>query len=56
MSAGLNAGTLLHRRHDINRPIGQGDFGPVYQARDRRAARPPRHVALKRSGNQVNST
>ncbi len=53
MNAILALGTLLHRRYEIIRLLGQGDFGAVYRARDRRGASPPSLVAVKQMPVQI---
>ena len=53
MSLPLAAGTVLHQRYVIVRLLGQGDFGRVYQARDRRPGPGPRYVALKQLPMQM---
>ena len=53
MSARLEAGTLLHERYEVVKLLGQGDFGVVYQARDRRAVVDNRFVALKQMPMQM---
>lgn len=53
MSELLAAGTVLHQRYVIVRLLGQGDFGNVYQARDRRPGPGPRSVALKQLPMQM---
>jgi serine/threonine protein kinase len=53
VSAILPPRTLLHRRYQITKLLGQGDFGTVYQARDLKARSTPRHVALKEMPMQM---
>jgi len=53
MSTSLKAGTLLHQRYKIIRLLGEGNFGKVYQARDRRAGKSPRFVAIKQMPIQM---
>jgi serine/threonine protein kinase len=53
MSATLPAGTRLHRRYEIVGVLGQGSFGTVYQARDRRAAGGDPFVAIKQMPVQM---
>jgi serine/threonine protein kinase len=53
MSTSLIAGTLLHRRYRIVRLLGEGNFGRVYQARDQRANKSPRFVAIKQMPVQM---
>jgi len=53
MNAILAPGTLLHRRYEILKLLGQGDFGVVYRARDRRGASPPSLVAVKQMPVQM---
>lgn len=49
----LKAGTILHKRYEVVRILGEGDFGVVYHARDRRAANTPKHVAIKQMPMQM---
>lgn len=49
----LKPHTLLHRRYQIIKVLGQGDFGTVYQARDLKARSTPRQVALKQMPMQM---
>lgn len=49
----LEAGTLLQDRYEIIRWLGQGDFGTVYQARDRQAADADEFVAIKQMPMQM---
>jgi serine/threonine protein kinase len=53
MSTSLQAGTLLQRRYRIVRLLGHGNFGRVYQARDQRAGKSPRFVAIKQMPLQM---
>jgi serine/threonine protein kinase len=53
MIARLAAGTLLHKRYEIIKPLGQGDFGVVYKARDKQAVRTNQFVALKQMPMQM---
>jgi serine/threonine protein kinase len=52
MIALLEAGTLLHKRYEIVKPLG-GDFGLVYQALDRRAKKNNQLVAIKQFPAQM---
>jgi len=53
MSAVLQAGTLLHKRYEIIAVLGQGSFGTVYHARDRRAGKRDPSVAIKQMPAQM---
>jgi len=53
MSVTLEVGTLLHKRYEIVKILGQGDFGIVYQARDTRAVNSDRNVAIKQMPMQM---
>jgi serine/threonine protein kinase len=53
MSTSLKAGILLHKRYKIVRLLGEGNFGKVYQARDQRAGKSPRFVAIKQMPLQM---
>ena len=53
MSVTLEVGTLLHKRYEIVKVLGQGDFGVVYQARDKRAVNIDRFVAIKQMPMQM---
>jgi eukaryotic-like serine/threonine-protein kinase len=53
MMASLETGTLLHKRYEIIQVLGQGDFGIVYQARDKRAAQTNPLVAIKQMPMQM---
>ena len=47
MTTQLKKGTILQRRYRIVRLLGEGDFGAVYQARDLKAGKHDRFVAIK---------
>lgn len=49
----LKKGTLLHKRYEVMKLLGQGDFGAVYQARDQKAATNNRFVAIKQLPMQL---
>jgi serine/threonine protein kinase len=53
MNAILTPGTLLHKRYEIVKLLGQGDFGVVYRARDRRGASSSSLVAIKQMPVQM---
>ena len=53
MSTSLKAGTILHKRYKIIRLLGEGNFGRVYQARDQRAVKNHRFVAIKQMPMQM---
>lgn len=53
MSVKLEAGMLLEKRYEIVGLLGQGDFGIVYQARDRQTADIDKFVALKQMPMQM---
>ena len=53
MSDALKAGTLLHDRYEIVNLLGQGDFGIVYQARDKQAVHTNPFVAIKQMPMQM---
>ncbi len=52
-SAVLKKGTLLHKRYEVMKVLGEGDFGTVYQARDKRTGDTPRFVAIKQMPMQM---
>jgi len=43
----LEPGTLLNKRYEIVKVLGEGNFGVVYQAREKRLVRGTRQVAIK---------
>lgn len=49
----LKSGTILHKRYEIVKVLGAGNFGTVYQARDKQAADTPRFVAIKQMPMQM---
>ena len=49
----LEKGTILHKRYEVVKTLGQGDFGTVYQARDLRPKDTPRFVAIKQLPMQM---
>lgn len=53
MHATLKKGTVLHKRYEIVKVFGAGDFGTVYQARDTKAVNTPRYVAIKQMPMQM---
>lgn len=53
MSLSLKEGTLLHKRYKVVRLLGHGDFGVVYQARDRFAGDIDQFVAIKQMPMQM---
>ena len=53
MAVTLQPGTLLHQRYEIVRVLGHGDFGCVYQARDRQRVNADPFVALKQMPMQM---
>ncbi len=53
MNTTLQKGTLLHKRYVMIKILGAGDFGTVYQARDRKAVNAPRFVAIKQMPMQM---
>ena len=53
MRVTLEAGTVLHKRYEIVKVLGQGDFGVVYQAGVRQAAESGRFVAIKQMPMQM---
>jgi eukaryotic-like serine/threonine-protein kinase len=53
MMASLETGTLLLKRYEIIQVLGEGDFGIVYQARDKRAAKTNPLVAIKQMPMQM---
>lgn len=53
MNTTLQKGTLLHKRYEIVKILGAGDFGTVYQARDMKAVNTPRFVAIKQMPMQM---
>ncbi len=53
MSVILEVGTRLHKRYEIVKILGQGDFGIVYQALDKRAVNIDRFVAIKQMPMQM---
>lgn len=53
MSANHKKGTVLHKRYEVIKVLGAGDFGTVYQARDKKAVNTPRFVAIKQMPMQM---
>jgi len=53
MSATLKRGVVLHKRYEVIRILGEGDFGSVFQARDRKAVNTPGFVAIKQMPMQM---
>jgi serine/threonine protein kinase len=53
MNTTLEAGSLLHKRYEIIKLLGRGDFGVVYQAHDKRAVKTNQFVALKQMPAQM---
>lgn len=53
MNAILKPGTLLHKRYEVVKQLGQGDFGTVYQACDQHAVKSNRFVAIKQMPMQM---
>ncbi len=53
MISSLQKGILLHKRYEIIKVLGAGDFGTVYQARDQKAVNTPRFVAVKQMPMQM---
>lgn len=53
MSTALKKGTIIHMRYEIIKVLGAGDFGTVYQARDKQAVDAPRFVAIKQMPMQM---
>ena len=53
MSVTLEAGTLLHKRYEIIRVLGEGSFGIVYLARNKRASQTNQLVAIKQTPMQM---
>lgn len=53
MSTSLEPGTILHKRYKILKVLGHGNFGTVYQARDQRAGKNHRFVAIKQMPMQM---
>ena len=53
MSVTWEAGTVLNKRYEIVKVLGQGDFGVVYQARDKRTVNIDRFVAIKQMPMQM---
>jgi serine/threonine protein kinase len=53
MSATLKIGTLLYKRYEIIKLLGQGSFGTVYQAHDKRAVKTDQLVAIKQTPMQM---
>lgn len=52
-STQLKKGTVLHKQYEVVKLLGQGDFGAVYQARDRKAVKCDRFVAIKQMPMQM---
>ena len=53
MNATLQKGTVLHKRYEIVKVLGAGDFGAVYQGRDKKSVNTPRYVAIKQMPMQM---
>src|SRR5262245_13584675 len=51
--ATLETGTILHKRYVIVKVLGRGDFGVVYLAHDRWAAKGAEQVAIKEMPMQM---
>ena len=49
----MNAGTVLDKKYEIVKLLGQGSFGVVYQARNKQTAGPDCCVALKQMPMQM---
>ena len=53
MDASLEIGSILHERYEIIKVLGFGDFGVVYQARDKQGAEASKLVAIKQMPMQM---
>ncbi len=53
MTSTLKKATILHKRYEIIKILGAGDFGTVYQVRDTKAVNTPRYVAIKQMPMQM---